>query len=88
MNIKRFLTVTGGALFVFVSLTATVSDARQVQQDTTPKQDIKDAGSSAKDSAKKTGSATKKETKKVINKSAKKTEQGADKVEDKTKPKS
>jgi hypothetical protein len=86
---KRFLLVIASGLFLLVCFTpSAVSGAyRHAQQDATPKQDIKDAGSSAKDSAKKTGSATKKETKKVANKSAKKTEQGADKVEDKTKPK-
>ena len=56
------------------------------QQDTTPKQDIKDAGSSTKNAAKKTGSATKKETKKVVNKSATRTKEGAQKVQTKTQP--
>jgi hypothetical protein len=37
-----------------------------LQQETTAKQDTKDAGTSAKNAAKKTGSATKKETKKVV----------------------
>jgi hypothetical protein len=57
------------------------------RQDTTPKEDIKDAGKSTKNAAKKTGSATKKETKKVVNKSAQKTKDGANTVEDKTAPK-
>ena len=37
--------------------------SRPLQQDTTAKQDAKDAGSSTKNAAKKTGSATRKETK-------------------------
>jgi hypothetical protein len=73
-----------GALLLALHLTPVL--ARAAQQDTTPKQDIKDAGSSAKNAAKKTGSATKKESKKVVNKSAEKTKQGAAKVEDKTEP--
>ncbi len=87
---QRFLLFIASGLFLLVCFTPSAVSAahRQAQQETTPKQDIKDAGSSAKDSAKKTGSATKKETKKVVNKSAKKTEQGADKIEDETKPKS
>jgi len=62
------------------------SDASK-KPETTPKQDIKSAGSSTKDATKKTGSATKKETKKAVNKSAEKTDEGAKKVDDKTQPK-
>lgn len=40
--------------------------SRPLQQDTTAKQDAKDAGTSTKNAAKKTGSATKKETTKAV----------------------
>jgi len=50
----------------------------------TAKDDIKDAGHSAKRAAKKTGSATKKTAKKATNKTAGAVEKGAGKVKDKT----
>jgi histone deacetylase complex regulatory component SIN3 len=56
------------------------------QDDTTAKQDLKDAGRSTKHAAKKTASATKKGSKKAAHKTAKKTKEGAEKVEDKTQP--
>jgi ribulose kinase len=60
--------------------------AAQSQDDSTAKQDIKDAGHETKKAAKKTGSATKKTAKKATHKTAEKTDEGAQKVEDKTKP--
>jgi hypothetical protein len=73
-------------LFVLLTFMPSVVRAapRAWQEDTSAKQDIKDAGHSTKRAVKKTGSATKKETKKVVNTSAKKTKEGADKVENKT----
>ena len=50
------------------------------------KEDIKDAGRSAKHAAKKTGKAVKKGTKKGVNKAAEKTEEGAAKVKKETRP--
>ena len=76
----------GGATKKEIKKVVDGSDASK-KPETTPKQDIKSAGSSTKDATKKTGSATKKETKKVVNKSAEKTDEGAKNVEDKTQPK-
>ena len=85
---KRSVKIVFGGLVLWVSLTPLiVSAAPGARQETTPKQDITDAGKSTKKAAKKTGSATKKETKKVVHKSAQKTEEGANKVEEKTEPK-
>ena len=81
---KQSLEITA-ALLLALALTPSFTTAKP-QQDTTPKQDIKEAGSSTKNAVKKTGSATKKETKKAVNKSAEKTKQGAQKVQDKTQP--
>jgi hypothetical protein len=53
-------------------LYALILSGTQARQDTTAKQDAKDAGSEAKQAVKKTGSAAKKETKKVVNPSEKK----------------
>jgi hypothetical protein len=64
----------------------TTTAAPQDTQDTTAKQDIKDAGHDTKKAAKKTGSATKKTAKKATNKTAQKTGEASQKVEDKTKP--
>jgi hypothetical protein len=79
--------ILASATLIFVgtfgALTAT---AAQSQDDSTPKQDIKDAGHDTKKAAKKTGSATKKTAKKATHKTAEKTDEGAQKVEDKTKP--
>jgi hypothetical protein len=85
---KKSLIFISGMLFVFLTFMTSVVRAapRARQEDTSAKQDIKDAGHSTKRAVKKTGSATKKESKKVVNKSAKKTKEGADKVEDKTEP--
>lgn len=59
-------------------------EPRTQAQDTTAKEDIKDAGKSTKRAAKKTASATKKTTKKAVHGSAKKVEEGAEKVKRKT----
>jgi hypothetical protein len=85
---KKSWIFISGMLFVLLTFMPSVVRAapRARQEDTSAKQDIKDAGHSTKRAVKKTGSATKKETKKVVNKSAKKTKEGADKVEDKTEP--
>jgi hypothetical protein len=72
-------------LLLFGSVGALTATA-QSQDDTTPKQDIKDAGHDTKKAAKKTGTATKKTAKKATHKTAEKTDEGAQKVEDKTKP--
>ncbi len=74
------------ALLTIGFLPAQMATAAARQDDTSAKQDMKDAGHSTKRAAKKTGSATKKTTKKAAHKTAKKTEQGAQKVEDKTNP--
>jgi hypothetical protein len=66
--------------------TFTATASPQQQDDTTAKQDAKDAGHDTKNAAKKAGSATKKGTKKAAHKTAQKTDEGAQKVEDKTKP--
>jgi hypothetical protein len=50
-----------------------------------PKQDLKNAGQSAKEAGKSTGKAVKKGTKKAVHAGAKKTKQGANKVEQKSK---
>ena len=60
----------GSLAFCVGLLAVPASTGLAARQDTTPKEDIKDAGKSTKNAAKKTGSATKKETKKVVNKSA------------------
>jgi len=84
---KRSFKIVFGAL-LWVSLTPLiVSAALGARQETTPKQDITDAGKSTKNAAKKTGSATKMESKKVVHKSAQKTKEGMNKVEEKTEPK-
>jgi hypothetical protein len=75
------------AVVILCGLASWGAVASAKRQDSTPKQDMKDAGSATKTAAKKTGSATKKETKKAVHKSAAKTKQGAQKVEDKTHPK-
>lgn len=62
---KKMAAVIAGALFLLMAVTPSVVFAGQnSQSDTTPKQDMKQAGSSTKNAAKKTGSATKKESKK------------------------
>jgi hypothetical protein len=73
-------------LLLFGSIGALTTTAAQSQDDTTAKQDAKDAGRDTKDAAKKAGSATKKGTKKAANKTAQKTDEASQKVEDKTKP--
>lgn len=65
---------------------AQTTDTVTPSQDTTAKQDMKDAGHDTKMAAKKTGHKVKKGTKKATHKAAKKTRQGAEKVEDKTAP--
>ena len=62
------------------------TDTVTPSQDTSAKQDMKDAGHDTKMAAKKTGHSVKKGTKKAVHKTAKKTKQGAQKVEDKTAP--
>jgi hypothetical protein len=85
---KRSIKLVFGGLVLLVSLTSLiVSAAPGARQETTPKQDIKDAGKSTKEAGKKTGSATKEESKKIVHKSAQKTKEGANKVEEKTEPK-
>src|SRR5277367_4890468 len=60
-HMKRILAMGSGILFAVVAVMPAVALAHGVaQQDSTPKQDAKDAGSDAKAAAKKTGSATKK----------------------------
>ena len=84
---KRLFKLVFAGLVLSVALaTLSVSGAPGARQDSTPKEDIKDAGKSTKNAVKKTGSATKKESKKVVHKSAAKTKEGANKVEDKTAP--
>jgi hypothetical protein len=74
-------------LIIFGSLGAlTATASPQDTQDSTAKQDIKDAGHDTKKAAKKTGSATKKTSKKAAHKTAQKTDDASQKVEDKTKP--
>ncbi len=84
-------TLLKSALAVSFSLTMLcaipqIKAASSQQDDTTAKEDMKDAGHSTKRAAKKTGSAAKKGTKKAAHKTARKTRQGAEKVEDKTEP--
>lgn len=55
-----------GLLLLFSIAPIPVLASNPSQQETTAKQDAKDAGASTKNAAKKTGSATKKETKKVV----------------------
>jgi hypothetical protein len=78
--------VASMTLLLFGSVGALTVTAAQSQDDSTPKQDIKDAGHDTKKAAKKTGSATKKTAKKATNKTAQKTDEASQKVEDKTKP--
>jgi hypothetical protein len=73
-------------LLLFGTVGAFTATASQSQDDSTAKQDIKDAGHDTKKAAKKTGSATKKTAKKAANKTAQKTGEASQKVEDKTKP--
>lgn len=84
---RSFKLVFWGLVLLFSLTPLIVSATPGARQETTPKQDIKDAGKSTKRAVKKTGSATKKETKKIVNKSAQKTKEGANKVEEKTEPK-
>jgi hypothetical protein len=56
----------GLLLLLFSIAPSPVLASNLLQQDTSAKQDAKDAGASTKNAAKKTGSATKKETKKVV----------------------
>jgi hypothetical protein len=81
---KTRATLASLTLLLFGSVGALTATAQS--QDTTAKQDAKDAGHDTKNAAKKAGSATKKGTKKAANKTAQKTDEGAQKVEDKTKP--
>ena len=86
MNSRAILASATLLLFGSVGVLTATASQQDDSKDTTPKQDIKDAGHSTKNAAKKTGSATKKTTKKAANKTAQKTDEGAQKVEDKTKP--
>ena len=83
-------------VFLSVLLLAGTS-AFSFSQDSSPKQDMKNAGHETKDAAKdaghatksgtkKTGHAIKRGTKRAAHKSARKTREGAEKVEDKTSP--
>jgi hypothetical protein len=86
-EMKKVLKIVASFAFVLIAFAYTPSvTGLTLQDDTTAKQDIKDAGRSTKRAAKKTGSATKKTTKKAAHKTAQKTKQGAEKVEDKTRP--
>ena len=71
-------------LLLFGTVATFTATATQSQDDTTAKQDAKDAGHDTKNAAKKAGSATKKGTKKAAHKTAQKTDEGAQKW--KTKP--
>jgi hypothetical protein len=82
---KTRATLASLTLLLFGSVGALTATA-QSQDDSTPKQDIKDAGHDTKKAAKKTGSATKKTTKKAAHKTAEKTDEASQKAEDKTKP--
>ena len=85
---NKFLKMLASFAFVLVAFVnaSPLTAAAPRQDDTSAKQDMKDAGHDTKKAAKKTGSATKKTTKKAANKTAQKTDQGAKKVEDKTQP--
>ena len=84
---KKVFRIVASLTFLLIAFANTPSVmGSALQDDTTAKQDMKDAGRSTKRAAKKTGSATKKTTKKAVNKTARKTRQGAEKVEDKTQP--
>ena len=63
---------------------ALVGSATVYGQDTTAKEDIKEAGRATKRAAKKTGSATKKTAKKAANATASGVDKAAKKVKDKT----
>ena len=78
MKLKSALRMTA-----FVLLAAGASFSAYAQE-TTAKEDIKDAGRSTKRAVKKTGSATKNTAKKATHETAKAVEKGADKVKDKT----
>ena len=78
--------LASATLLLFGSVGVLTATATPQQDDTSAKQDIKDAGHDTKKAAKKTGSATKKTTKKAAHRTAEKTDEGAQKVEDKTKP--
>jgi hypothetical protein len=83
---KSVFKIVASLTFLLIVFAHTPSVMGTPQDDTSAKQDMKDAGRSTKRAAKKTGSATKKTTKKAANKTAQKTRQGAEKVEDKTEP--
>jgi hypothetical protein len=87
LKLPRLASALISLAFCLALIAVPVPAASGARQDTTPKQDIKDAGKSTKKAVKKTGSATKKESKKVVHKSAQKTNEGANKVEEKTEPK-
>jgi hypothetical protein len=86
---KTSLNIVKGILIAALCVTPVVVPAGFAQDkdnDTSVKQDAKDAGHATKKAAKKTGHEVKKDTKKGINKGAEKTGDAADKVQDKTKP--
>ncbi len=77
----------GALLLAFSAVGFTqATDTVTPSQDTSAKQDMKNAGHDTKMAAKKTGHKVKKGTKKAVHKSARKTKEGAQKVEDKTAP--
>ncbi len=82
---KKIAKIVASLAFLLIAFTNSPAMASNAQ-DTTAKEDMKDAGRSTKRAAKKTGSATKKTAKKGTHKAAKKTREGAEKVEDKTQP--
>jgi hypothetical protein len=75
--------VLAGALCMSVAM---AQDTTTTPTQTTPKQDMKNAGHDTKNAAKDVGHATKKTTKKAVHKTAQKTDEGASKVESKTAP--
>ena len=79
--------VFGAVLLALTTLgIAQTTDTVTPSQDTSAKQDMKNAGHDTKMAAKKTGHKVKKGTKKAAHKTARKTKEGAQKVEDKTAP--
>jgi len=73
-------------LTLSILVIAQTTDTVTPSQDTSAKQDMKNAGHDTKMAAKKTGHKVKKGTKKAAQKTAKTTKEGAQKVEDKTAP--
>jgi hypothetical protein len=77
---------TLGTILLAGALGMGIAVAQDTTSQTTPKQDMKNAGHDTKNAAKDVGHATKKTTKNAVHKSASKTEEGSEKVKDKTAP--